>query len=56
MIGDAVRTIGPGWSTDPEERRREIAAQERLVSSMCDILDQIPEWELEEACKQESER
>jgi hypothetical protein len=56
MTAFATNTIGPGWSPDPEERQRQVAAQERLVSSMCDILDQIPEWELEAACKRESDR
>ena len=49
-------TIGPGGSDDPVERRRQVAAQERLVSARCDILEAVPEWELEEACEQEGER
>lgn len=53
MIGETIRTIGPGWSPDPAEREREIAAQERLVSAMCDILEELPKWELEAACDRE---
>jgi hypothetical protein len=56
VIGETIRTIGPGWSPDPAERQHQIADQERLVSSMCDILDQIPEWELEDACEKETKR
>lgn len=44
-----MSTIGPDWSDDPDERARQVAEQERLVSEICDIEEHGPffEWELE---------
>jgi hypothetical protein len=38
-------TIGPGWSDDPDTRRAEMAAQERLVSEVADIMEHMEDWD-----------
>ena len=39
-------TIGPGWSDDPDERAREVAAQQRLVSAMAALTEALDDYEL----------
>jgi hypothetical protein len=47
----SIRTIGPGWSEDPEERRRQVAEQEAAVSVAALADEMILAWELEEAAE-----
>jgi hypothetical protein len=35
------RTIGPGWSDDPVEKAAQIAEQERIVSEVAEIAEQL---------------
>lgn len=42
----SVRTIGPGWSEDPEERARQVAEQQRVVSAMAELLEAYDDYQL----------
>lgn len=39
--------IGPGWSEDPEERARQIAEQERVVSDLARIEEKVSIFDLD---------
>lgn len=45
-FGD-YKVIGPSWSKDPEERARQITEQERVVSDLARIEEEIGVWELD---------
>lgn len=53
MSSKLPHTIGPGWSDDPIDRALQIAAQERLVSQIADVYDELCDDELEAYAEQQ---
>lgn len=46
-MSETPRTIGSGWAHDPVIRERQVVAQVAVVNEICDIEDELHEWELE---------
>jgi hypothetical protein len=45
-------TIGPGWSSDPIVKTRQMADQIELVGEMASLMQEFDEWDLEDFARE----